>query len=251
MRDNIISDPEYFSEYINFCKKTNSEWLNGFAALQDDKKAGSVFSVLLFAFSIIVKRYSRGDSINEIREDILNNIEYLKLRRKTLDAFPLPLSTEAMYEKLDLGTLFQDLTLFAFMIALKFSNDEIKDALKQIKNLKEDALLDLIVAFVSKRSPDEKIPSKYPKIYSKLVDVIHAAPEKRAEMVKIYLEQWYKLMSPIYWHDSHKAAEGAYDGYWAFDVALVVMLLDIDDTSFRDNKYYPKDLVAFYRNNKI
>ncbi|MBD9354554.1 DUF1911 domain-containing protein [Methylomonas sp. EbA] len=50
-------------------------------------------------------------------------------------------------------------------------------------------------------------------------------------------------MKPIYWHDSHEGAEGAYFGYWCFEAALVAMLFDIDDTAIAANPHYPADLV--------
>ena len=50
-------------------------------------------------------------------------------------------------------------------------------------------------------------------------------------------------MKPAAWYNNDQGGEGAYYGYWCFEAALVVRLLDIDDSSFRDNVYYPKDMV--------
>ena len=53
-------------------------------------------------------------------------------------------------------------------------------------------------------------------------------------------------MKPCYWHGTH--TEGtSYFGYWAFEAALVTVLWDIDDSSYRDNLVYPRDLVDWYR----
>ena len=43
--------------------------------------------------------------------------------------------------------------------------------------------------------------------------------------------------------NSLKGAEGAYFGYWCFDIALAVMLLDIPDAALKKSAYYPADLV--------
>jgi hypothetical protein len=39
----------------------------------------------------------------------------------------------------------------------------------------------------------------------------------------------------------------SYFGYWSFESAAIVAALGLDDSSFRDNEYYPKDLVDYFR----
>ena len=74
------------------------------------------------------------------------------------------------------------------------------------------------------------------------------APEERPALVKEFVETWYKHMKPCYWYGTH--TEGtSYFGYWAFEAALVTVLFDIDDSSYRDHLVYPKDLVDWYRDN--
>ncbi len=36
-----------------------------------------------------------------------------------------------------------------------------------------------------------------------------------------------------------------YTGYWSFEVGAVAKILGIDDSSLKDVKYYPYDLVHF------
>lgn len=64
-----------------------------------------------------------------------------------------------------------------------------------------------------------------------------------------YLKDWY---SPIHedqsWHNSHTEEDSfGYCGYWAFEAAALVYLLDLDDTSLHKFLYYPKDLVEYAR----
>ena len=82
-------------------------------------------------------------------------------------------------------------------------------------------------------------------MFSKLYKVIESEPEQRPNLVKAYLEAWYKLEgSPDY----HLMDTDAYIGYWCWEAALVVKLYDIDDSSFIDHEYYPKDLVHWQDN---
>ncbi|KAG0929670.1 hypothetical protein G6F31_017268 [Rhizopus arrhizus] len=74
-----------------------------------------------------------------------------------------------------------------------------------------------------------------------------ASPSGRPGLVKEFLDGWYAGSRNVYWHGNHRDDDSGYMGYWAFEAALVVMLFDIDDSSFRDHEYYPADLVAHYR----
>lgn len=49
--------------------------------------------------------------------------------------------------------------------------------------------------------------------------------------------------------DEHRKKEDTLKGFWAWEVALMVMLYDLDDSSFRDHFLYPVDLVDYYRSN--
>ena len=42
----------------------------------------------------------------------------------------------------------------------------------------------------------------------------------------------------------HKNVHDLYVGYWCFIAAAIVKIKDLDDSTFRDNKYYPKDLIT-------
>jgi hypothetical protein len=81
--------------------------------------------------------------------------------------------------------------------------------------------------------------------YRPLASATIRASEERPTLVKEFVEGWYKGMKPTYWHGAH--TDGLYFGYWCLEAALVTVLWDIDDSSYRDNLVYPKDLVDFAR----
>ncbi|MBB3015338.1 PoNe immunity protein domain-containing protein [Cupriavidus alkaliphilus] len=67
-----------------------------------------------------------------------------------------------------------------------------------------------------------------------------------------FLKRWYKDLAGAPWHNAHKpdaeGRTGGYYGYWSFEAAAAVLLLDIeDDSSLHPYLYYPKDLVAWAR----
>jgi hypothetical protein len=47
-----------------------------------------------------------------------------------------------------------------------------------------------------------------------------------------------------YWIDLHKSKQANnYFGYWAWEVAAIVKIKGIDDSSLKTHKYYPYDAV--------
>lgn len=70
-----------------------------------------------------------------------------------------------------------------------------------------------------------------------------AAEKTSADEVIRFLKAWYPALQEIGWHDCHKGPEGGgFFGYWAIEAAGVAVAFGIDDASFRDMPYYPKDL---------
>ena len=63
-----------------------------------------------------------------------------------------------------------------------------------------------------------------------------------------FLKNWYSELKATSWHDTHKSGQGYY-GYWSFETACSVILLELDsDDELQQSVYYPKDLVNFYKN---
>ncbi|TWP23052.1 DUF1911 domain-containing protein [Apibacter muscae] len=68
-------------------------------------------------------------------------------------------------------------------------------------------------------------------------------PKSEAEIsIKKYLDNWYSMHKDEPWYNSHLRDSG-YSGYWAWEVAAVVKVKGLDDTGFKDNPYYPYDMV--------
>ncbi|WP_230969532.1 PoNe immunity protein domain-containing protein [Nitrogeniibacter aestuarii] len=88
--------------------------------------------------------------------------------------------------------------------------------------------------------------------YEPLIDAMSSETNEEAiKDLDRYLKHWYKDLSGTGWHDSHKAGAGYY-GYWSFEAGAAVILLGIeDDSSLHKYLYYPKDLVAWSRENAV
>lgn len=87
-----------------------------------------------------------------------------------------------------------------------------------------------------------------PRPYGRLVKVVQAEPERRPQLMAEFVKHWYNECRKAYWWGEHLRGPKygkpvSYDGYWCFEAAAVTKLLGIDDTLYRDNEYYPQDLL--------
>ena len=111
-----------------------------------------------------------------------------------------------------------------------------------------DGLLERMVApFVSGRgAPPDECTRHLP--YFKLLKVFSAAPEDRSALMAQYMDDWYEASRREPYYRSHtKGRDHNFLGYWSFEAAAVSVLLDIDDSSYRDHEFYPKDMADFGR----
>lgn len=118
-------------------------------------------------------------------------------------------------------------------------------AIVDYANDEKDGLLERLVApFVPGRnSPPDTATRDLP--YRKLFGVFAADEARRPALMARYLDEWYEASR----HEPYvgQADSGLFYGYWSWEAAAVTWLLDIDDASYRDRSFYPRDLVAYSR----
>ncbi len=113
-------------------------------------------------------------------------------------------------------------------------------------NQRRDALLERLVApWVPGRGEAPKKCTRG-KPYSQTLPVFSSAPEKRAAMMAEYMRNWYDMSeNEPYFGTNRKGMR--YLGYWSFEAAAITFVLDIDDAAYRDDRFYPRDLLDFAR----
>lgn len=114
-----------------------------------------------------------------------------------------------------------------------------------------DSVLEDLLAFYlpDRPQPDEVF---WDKPYGKLLDAIDSeTPEQRALLMKKYVSKWYSSMKgqAHFWGAHEKIAPNftPYFGYWAMCAGAFSYLYAIDDSEYRGEMVYPKDLVDYAR----
>src|SRR5690606_30353752 len=88
-----------------------------------------------------------------------------------------------------------------------------------------------------------------PEVFETLRTAINQTDKERAqELVAQFIKkEWYDNHKEAGWYNSHKSKHNAYFGYWSFETAAIVAIMELDDSNLGDCEYYPKDLVDFYQ----
>ncbi|MDR2187984.1 MAG: DUF1911 domain-containing protein [Azonexus sp.] len=104
---------------------------------------------------------------------------------------------------------------------------------------------------LSFNDPSRKDPLTYiNEDYMHLENALYEGNSREEALTDLnsYLKSWYKLHKGHLWHDSHLNPDNFfYFGYWSWEAAAVVYLLDLDDSSLRRYAYYPKDMIDWAR----
>lgn len=186
--------------------------------------------------------YSAGFPLGELAaviDEYLDQLEYF-------DTVFTKIWTSVEHNRIvDVGSKYPAPLLdLAWLVGLGASKQQIARFLPFCGEPGQDALFDrLVQALGFDRVVGNSL--RFPNDYRDTLAVFDAPAEKRAAMIQKILPKWFRTRFPDMPMTKPDGLE--YTGYWALDLALVVMLLGIDDASFRDNPLYPRELVDHYR----
>jgi len=203
-----------------------------------DHKIKLLWSRVGDALKILIVRYSAGESVQSLRDDALKTFEHFKKYDQfSNDKFKLwePDAYQYVMWLLSLAALL-GLKEWVPTIATWISTDP-EDG--------QDLLVSRLFGQFGISLPGESLVHEKP--YAALLRASETQGEAQQQAMTGYLKHWYGGMKDCYWYDRHKRLAAGFFGYWSFEAGLVTLLWNIDDSSYRDMRFYPKDLVDFAR----
>ena len=238
-------DKAYFDKYISLRDAAIAKRLADVETFPNiEGRVDRAYTLVHDALISCIYRFSRGDSLEDIRPHVLLWIQAKEIQQRVIENTPTEFKKACeQYTKVTLDTVYDALTMMAFSVALRFSPEETHRLLNAIGHAGKDALIDEAARALGDVNRPMAEECAFPNVYAPLLEVWRSAPEQREALLQKYISSWKKKISPIYWSNNLKGADGAYFGYWCFDIALVVILLNIPDAGLRKNQYYPTDLV--------
>ena len=114
-----------------------------------------------------------------------------------------------------------------------------KEAFRKLIPYEKDILIHFI--FDGDQEFDLSKPILHHSPYVFLINYI-LKDEKQINTLDQFLLHFYKGLETTEWHNSHIGDHPAFFGYWSFSLAAIIQRLDIEDITFADHMFYPRDL---------
>lgn len=224
MRDKL-KNMEYFNNFIDKdLARVNSFYddiRNG--EIKEDRILPVKAWVHNIKIGILIAKYSKGDEISLLEE------EYLKLVDDWEEVWDPGYYNKAL-RMISLAPLFE---------IDKIHVKRMKDMLR--KSDIHDWVFDFILNSLDDEQTDVSEKLLFPKYLSTLQKVV--LEENKIELLKKYLSKWYNGDCGCY--GAHKSKQNIYYGYWSFEAGAIAKILNLDDSSLKNAKYYPYDLVHY------
>ncbi|EOQ28683.1 TPA: DUF1911 domain-containing protein [Bacillus cereus] len=234
-REGIEYNKEFIQENKEDIKSLEEDEKNGIQRYSKDNNSiieGTYLSSFNYELEDIIAKYSLGEAIHTIEGDFDNAL-------------------------IDLGHIGERevgyLNLI-WMISLGILLEtEKKNLVSLAKLVEKENMNDAVINFLLCASDIgyTNMTNRYYKEnpYANTREIIEFAQTDKKEAskrLKTYMEkEWFRGHYDYEWKNAHK--EPGYVGYWSFETAALVKILELDDTSLKDNNHYPYDL-AHYKN---
>jgi hypothetical protein len=223
-----IKNSEYFEGFLNEEKERILNFTSKLSenSILNDRIPAVQRKMFLISLGITIADFSMGKNNQEIANDYKKTICF----------------SENGWEKT--GGYTSMLWMLSLGILLNITDHDFNQLVKLIDDSNmEDYLLDYLI---SSKIPNRKISSKiiFEDPYKKIVDITKMNKNEAQISMYQYLEKyWYGGHNDSYWFDNHKSKHNTYFGYWSFESAAIVKIMHLDDVAFKDNLYYPYDMV--------
>jgi len=243
LRDKL-KDTAYYNDRVDFkleCIEEDVEEIQFDDTDSTEVKMKGSFRLVSDVMYLLHQKYSRGDDLDELKQHLESALEYRKWQKYYADALPEKEQKDRIqWEELYEDDIRRTIIWLAFSYCLDMGQEYYQKVFDLIGNQGVDGILDNLAVTMGDANREIAQSSPFIKRFGKLYDVIQAKPTERPLMVLAYLNAWYKDEGNP---DYHLMDTDAYIGYWCWGAALVTKLYDIDDSSYIDHEYYPKDLV--------
>lgn len=247
LRDKL-RDKDYFDEAIKFTDDYISEeieYINTTNPLKPLAAMKTNAGLCQLALDRLEFCYSRGDNMETLKKDLTNLLKYREMQLHYADLLPKEEAKNRVeWERLGFSTYKEIFSWLAFAVSTGANQDYFKKLFRLVDNAGLDILFDQIA--VKLGDTDRLVSTKvlYTKPYQLLLDALEAENEQQSILMNKFMDAWYPACVKNGFYETHNITNNfGYGGYWCFEAALVTLVFKLDDSSYRNHKYYPAALV--------
>jgi Domain of unknown function (DUF1911)/Domain of unknown function (DUF1910) len=250
---------EYFNQWIAFDFQ-RIEKVGGIRkqpAFDANYEPQYVYELAGTHLHLLLRRYSRGDPILELRPHLLRHIEVWHEAEQLGASIWTPEVQHSRHAwAVNQNYYIRSFWLIGLALTMELEESAWRQLLALIGNEGQDALLDRVIAT---RQPARRIGASlcFPKQYERLLEVVLAPIDQQAPMLRDYVNGWYASFDEPpksglsrmtnsherpYWYD-FETGEGAYFGFWCLEAVGVVKAFGMDDSLCLGLTNYPGDFL--------
>ncbi|MGB3468117.1 MAG: PoNe immunity protein domain-containing protein [Cyclobacteriaceae bacterium] len=255
MRDQI-KDKVYFEQTILRCSKseeTRREKLFN-NKIAEDRILPVSRARASNLVRLLIAKYSIGHSINELISNYKEAVILVERSYKSFWKIKIG-NPPQIFDQYILSTYDEILWLISFGILVNIEDKYLQLLAKLIDS---DNIQDKLFEYLLSNQLNERNNHMHESddggsgirdIFALLRVAINKEDKNACQKLveKFLTNEWYIGHKDASWYDSHKG--DTYIGYWCFEAAAVTCIKGLDDSSYRDHPYYPKDLADYYRAN--
>lgn len=245
-RNPFLKDIEVYRPLIDDALKSIEEWQRLMRrASEKDRIAAAKAGYFKSKVQLLVLRYSRGDKLTDLKNDLNEVInDFIAAESCYRDD-----SLHTYTGLIQLFNIQSIITLLAFSVCLSADKKMFFRLLSWLQPVPENSLIDLIVSHFQPDRNFEESEEAIEDKYELLIEAINAPRNSQVRLLEKYLVKQLNVSSEDS-ADNANAPSGSDTGKsitsdWCFEVALVVKMFGLDDSTLSDIPSYPKDLVYF------
>ncbi|WP_239352087.1 PoNi-like cognate immunity protein [Snodgrassella communis] len=216
-------------EKIENLKQDEKEGIQKYPKPNNEIIKSTYKGIFNYQCDILIAKYSIGQPISSIMEEYKITVSCMEKGWKAISGYI------SMVRMLSIGIMLE-------------AEPDIFEKLKSL--VERDHLNDYLVDFLLQNSTQwskQTAKFEFPRPYKATQDIISLAQTDKTaalERLKKYLKkEWYRGHSDLGWHDGHKSKWNIHTGYWCFESGALVKILGLDDSTLKDQPYYPYDMV--------
>ncbi len=238
---------EHFIQLISFLKSELDLFDNKLTeALDSDHRVSVMEGKVEIRRDILILSFTSGLTFSDIEREY--NC-YLDDLIKTTDQYQ---TKKSFAPDNILEQYIQCTWILSFAYFFNAEKSEVEKIIPHIPYTGKDKLIDRLIAAIIPEHPVSQ-DIAFPDVYKPICDAMGVYDkDARDVLVQLFLKKYYPSLKKhdVTWYDSHKEKDPEYNfhtGYWVFELAAIAVAIGWDDTDFRDNMYYPKDLADWKR----
>ena len=260
-----LGENDYWDEWVVYgTERIRKEWqLTSEPSQNPEYESQYTFDIGIGSIRLLLKRYSRGDSIRDLPQHFPGLLDAWELSNHLSDEVCKEHGWQTCrdwdFSLSNLNHYNWCFWLVGLALALEIPDEQWQRLITLVGGEGDDVLLDRVIA---SRTPTRRIGTKllHAKPYARLLKAVDAPADQQAGLLRDFVDHWYpELKRPAprnkkaptiepFWYIYgdpvlNPLEMGSYFGRWCIEAVAAVKVFGLDDSLCLGHEHYPGDLL--------